>query len=166
MTTAEQRRISVGIGQLAVSRRPNEILVSYGLGSCVGVSVFDPATKVAGLLHVLLPACEGRPGDRAEPARYADTGVDALLREMAAAGAMIERLIVKVAGGAAVLGPANAERFKIGARNVEAIRERLKAHGLRAAREETGGTRGRTIEIHPATGKTFVRTAASPAIEL
>jgi chemotaxis protein CheD len=75
-------------------------------------------------------------------------------------------LIIKVAGGAAVLGPANAEKFKIGERNAEAITDRLKRHGLRPVALDLGGTKGRTLEMHPATGKTFVRTAASPAIEL
>lgn len=65
-----------------------------------------------------------------------------------------------------MLGPGNAEKFKIGERNADAIKERLKLHGLRAAREDLGGTRGRTLELQVASGKTFVRTAASPAIEL
>jgi chemotaxis protein CheD len=65
-----------------------------------------------------------------------------------------------------VLGPANAEKFKIGERNAEAIKERLKLHGLRPAAADLGGIKGRTLEIQIASGKTFVRTAASPAVEL
>jgi chemotaxis protein CheD len=74
--------------------------------------------------------------------------------------------VVKIAGGAAVLGPANAEKFKIGVRNAEAIKDRLKRHGIQPMAMDLGGTKGRTLELHPATGKTFVRTAASPANEL
>ena len=85
---------------------------------------------------------------------------------MVAMGAMPRRCVVKVAGGASVLGPANAEKFKIGERNAEAVRERLVQHGLSPAASDLGGTKGRTLELHPATGKTFVRTAASPASEL
>jgi chemotaxis protein CheD len=162
---ADARRVSVGIGQLAVSTDSTEVLVAYGLGSCVGISCYDPQAKVAGLAHILLPTSSGKrsPG---EPARYADVGIDLLLRKMAEAGATTSRMIVKIAGGAAVLGPSNAEKFKIGERNAEAIKERLQRHGLSPAAAELGGTRGRTMELHPATGKTFVRTAASPATEL
>ncbi len=165
-TTAEARRISVGIGQLAVSRDARDVLVAYGLGSCVGIACFDPEAKVAALAHILLPSSEGKRVDDREPARFADTGIDLLLQRLAEAGAVKRRLIVKVAGGAAVLGAANAEKFKIGVRNAEAITERLKHHGLRVASADLGGTRGRTMELHVATGKTFVRTAASPASEL
>lgn len=168
MTSAvsDQRRVSVGIGQLVISHDPKEILVAYGLGSCIGVSVYDPATKVAGLVHVLLPASDGKSSDAREPARFADTGIDTLIRKMTEAGALPRHLIVKLAGGAAVLGPSNAERFKIGERNAEAVKERLKQHGVSPAALDLGGMKGRTLELHPATGKTFVRTAASPAVEL
>jgi chemotaxis protein CheD len=158
--------VAVGIGQLAVSCDPNEILVAYGLGSCVGVSVVDEIAKVAGLAHVLLPDSGGKPPDAREPGRFADTGIDALVQAVTAAGAAPGRLIVKLAGGASVLGPANAEKFKIGERNAEAIRERLKRHGLFLAASDLGGARGRTLEVHTSSGKTFVRTAASAAAEL
>lgn len=163
---AEQKRVSVGIGQLAVSKDPLEVLVAYGLGSCIGVSVWDPQARVGGLVHVLLPDSEGRRPDTREPARFADTGIDALIQRITEAGGIPRRLVVKMAGGAAVLGPANAEKFKIGERNAEAVHERLKRHGLRPVATDTGGMKGRTLEMHPATGKTYVRTAASPANEL
>lgn len=164
--TTEAKRISVGIGQLAISKDAGEILVAYGLGSCIGISCYDPQTKVSGMAHILLPSSDGKRVEEREPARFADTGIDLLVARMAAAGAVARRLVVKVAGGAAVLGPANAEKFKIGERNAEAITERLKRHGLTPAARDLGGTKGRTLEMHPATGKTYVRTAASPANEL
>lgn len=168
MTSAvtDTRRVSVGIGQLAISKDPKEILVAYGLGSCVGISVYDPEAKIAGLVHVLLPGSDGKAPNAKEPGRFADTGVDALIQRVIEAGGVARRLVVKLAGGASVLGPANAEKFKIGERNAEAIRERLKGHGLSVAAVDLGGVKGRTLEVHPATGKTFVRTAASPANEL
>lgn len=162
----DARRVSVGIGQLAISKDPGEVLVAYGLGSCIGISCYDPQARVAGLVHILLPNSEGKRSEDREPARFADTGIDLLMSRITASGAVVRRLVVKVAGGAAVLGPANAEKFKIGERNAEAIKERLKRHGLTPAGMDLGGTKGRTLEMHPATGKTFVRTAASPAIEL
>ncbi len=163
---SEARRVSVGIGQLAISRDPKEVLVAYGLGSCIGISCFDPQSRVGGLAHVLLPSSDGKRADEREPARFADTGIDLLIKRLAEAGASPRRLVVRIAGGAAVLGPSNAEKFKIGERNAEAIRERLKHHGISLAATDVGGTKGRTLEVHVATGKTFVRTAASPAIEL
>ncbi len=163
---AEGRRVSVGIGQLAISKDPMDVLVAYGLGSCIGVSCYDPQAKVSGMAHILLPSSDGKRVEEREPARFADTGIDLLIARMAEAGAVARRLVVKVAGGAAVLGPANAEKFKIGERNAEAITERLKRHGLRPGAADLGGTKGRTMEMHPATGKTYVRTAASPANEL
>jgi chemotaxis protein CheD len=168
MTSAisDQRRVSVGIGQLAISRDPKEILVAYGLGSCIGVSVYDPTTRVAGMVHVLLPASDGKVADAREPARFADTGIDTLMRKITEAGGFPRRLVVKIAGGASVLGPSNAEKFKIGERNADAVKERLKRHGVSPAALDLGGVKGRTLELHPASGKTFVRTAASPAVEL
>lgn len=165
-TVADARRLSVGIGQLAVSKSASEVLVAYGLGSCIGVSIFDPAAKVGGMAHVLLPDSEGRAPDSKEPARYADCGLDTLVQRMQEAGALKARMVVKLAGGAAVLGSANAEKFKIGERNADAIKERLKRHGLRLAAVDAGGTRGRTFELHLATGRTYVRMAASTPVEL
>ncbi|MCZ2108996.1 MAG: chemotaxis protein CheD [Dehalococcoidia bacterium] len=166
LAATEQKRVSVGIGQLVVSKDAREILVAYGLGSCIGVTVWDPQAQVGGLVHVLLPDSEGRRVEDKEPARFADTGIDMLVAKVTEAGGSVRRLTVKIAGGAAVLGPANAEKFKIGERNAEAIRERLKKHGLRPDAADTGGAKGRTLEMHMATGKTYVRTAASPASEL
>lgn len=149
-----------------MSREPGEVLVAYGLGSCVGVTLVDPESHLGGMAHVLLPASEGRPVGAASPARFADHGIDALLEVFAAAGTVKRRLIVKLAGGGSVLGPANAAKFKIGERNAEAIRERLCFHGLSAIASDLGGAQGRTLELHIASGKTFVRTATSRATEL
>lgn len=163
---SDLKRVSVGIGQIALSRDPADVLVAYGLGSCVGVTVFDPGSRVGGMVHVLLPESEGKVSDGKEPARYADWGIAVLLAELLKMGANKAHLVVKVAGGAAVLGPANAEKFKIGVRNAEAIKEQLKRHGLRIAAEDVGGTKGRTMELHLAAGRTYVRTAASSPTEL
>lgn len=163
---SDTRRVSVGIGQLAISKDTSDVLVAYGLGSCIGISCYDPQARVGGLAHVLLPASEGKSSADEEPARYADTGIDILIRKLSAMGASPRRLVVKLAGGAAVLGAGNAEKFKIGQRNAEAIKERLKRHGVSPAAIDIGGTKGRTLEVHINTGKTYVRTAASPANEL
>ncbi len=95
--------MAVGIGQLAVSKNPSDTLVAYGLGSCVGATLFDRASGIAGMVHVLLPKSDGR-RPSTEPARFADEGIDTLLAQMKAAGANPRNLVVKLAGGAAVLG--------------------------------------------------------------
>ena len=169
MTLAESstKRRPVGIGILAVSTEPTEVLVAYGLGSCIGVAAFDHEAKVGGLAHVLLPkSAAGTVRNAAEPARFADSGIDTLLQEMESQGAKRSRIEIKLAGGAAVLGRENAQRFKIGERNAEAIRDKLQEHGLRATGEEIGGNKGRTLELHIVDGKTIVRTAATAGREL
>ncbi|MFN0148931.1 MAG: chemotaxis protein CheD [Dehalococcoidia bacterium] len=160
------QRVHVGIGALALSKDKNTVLVAYGLGSCIGISVFDPAAGVGGMVHVLLPSSDGKAPDPREPARFADIGVPALVARCLEQGALKARLVVKIAGGASVLGASNGEKFKIGARNAEAVKEHLKAQGLRLSVEDLGGTKGRTLELHIAGGKTFVRTATSQAVEI
>jgi chemotaxis protein CheD len=158
-------RVAVGIGQLAVSTNPTDTLIAYGLGSCVGATLFDEASGVAGMVHVLLPKSDGRHPSK-EPARFADEGIESVLARMTAAGANPRNLVVKLAGGAAVLGALNAEKFKIGDRNAEAIRNEFRARGLRIAAEDLGGTRGRTLQINVSDGRTFVRLAAEQPKEL
>lgn len=168
MTTANgtsTARIPVGIGQLSVSKDPDASLVAYGLGSCIGITAYDPTAGVSGLVHILLPASDGKRIVADEPARFADTGIAAFLERLTTEGALKTRLVIKVAGGASVLGKDNAEKFKIGDRNAEAVQEQLAKHGLRTAAHDTGGEKGRTLEIQVSSGKTFVRLAASSARE-
>jgi chemotaxis protein CheD len=168
MTTASTtaRRTSVGIGQIAVSKDTSEVLVAYGLGSCVGVSAYDPVAHICGLAHILLPESNNSASATREPAWYAAAGITNLLRELTALGAIPGRLVVKLAGGAAVLGEANASKFRIGERNAEVIIELLRQRNIRPCATSLGGSKGRTVELHVVSGKTFVRTAASPATEL
>ncbi len=164
-TVIAPTRQAVGIGQIVVTKAPDTVLVAYGLGSCVGIAIFDEATSTAGMAHVLLPLAEDQALDPSEPARYGDVAVNALLQAMTRAGAKTTRLIVKLAGGASVLGQANSPTFKVGQRNADAIREQFRQRGIPIAAEELGGNRGRTLELHPATGKAFIRLAASTAVE-
>jgi chemotaxis protein CheD len=163
---SDPRRIAVGIGHIEFSGDREDVLVAYGLGSCVAVSIFDPATHLAGMAHILLPASDGRAPSSEEPARFADTGIDSLIAGMVARGSIAARCLVKAAGGASVLGQVHGGKFKIGERNAEAIKEQLVRHGLRLSASALGGTHGRTLELHVASGKTLVRTAASPARDL
>lgn len=153
-------RRSVGIAEYAVSAE-GVPLVTSGLGSCIGLALFDPATDVAGLAHLMLPAAPavGTGG----PAKFADAGTDRLVEEMAAAGANPARLVAKLAGGSDMLSIAGTG---IGRRNAAAVRETLGEHGIPIVAEDVGGDRGRSLRLEPATGDLVVRSATDGARRL
>lgn len=166
-TTAATTEIAIGIGQMAVASDPGAVLVTHGLGSCVGVSAFDPKAGVGGLLHLMLPA--RGPGTPAEenPCRFADSGVDALLEALLKRDVALSRLQLKAAGGACIVAvPGFGDRFRIGERNVEALRESLHRHGLQLAAEDVGGAIGRTMRLRIADGVVTVHGVGKPAVEL
>lgn len=138
--------LRVGIADYKVSKAPDNI-ISYGLGSCVGISLYDPQTKVGGLLHILLPdSTQARANEK--EAKFADTGVPLLLKDVLAQGANKSRLVAKIAGGAQMFAFANAsDTMKVGARNVEAVKKALQKAGIRIVAEDTGANYGRTVSI-------------------
>lgn len=157
--------VAVGLGELKLSRLPGEVLVAFGLGSCVAVCAYDPVGRIAGMLHVLLPECTD--GSVSTPARYANTGVPLLLDQLGKLGAIRSRLIIKISGGASVLQITGAtDTAKIGERNIKAVRTSLAAEGLCVRAADVGGTAGRTVRLEVATGKTLVRTAGQGSREL
>jgi chemotaxis protein CheD len=145
----------VGVGGLAVADAP-ERLVTYALGSCVGVAAYDPVARCGGLWHVMLPLAQVNP-ERAlrEPGAFADTGAPAFARALLARGALLRRLRVCIAGGAdsAQLGPG----FEIGRRNVVAVRRWLWQQGLLLEGEDCGGAISRTLRLDLSTGAVQVR---------
>lgn len=147
-------KVEARMGEIAVGRPPTR-LVSV-LGSCIGVMAFDPAAGVAGLAHVMLPAGNGT---SALPAKYAETGVPALLRRLADLGASPRRLRVKIAGGARMFAHVKAgSSSDIGRRNREAVLSALAAAGLRLDAEDVGGMKGRRVSLDPATGLVEIST--------
>jgi chemotaxis protein CheD len=150
------KKISVGIADLRIAQAPS-ILVSYGLGSCVGVALYDPYTKIGGLAHVMLPAAAGtRAGD---PLKYADSAIETIVARMVEAGCAKGALLAKMAGGADMfLGSTNDGRPKIGERNAQAVRTKLEELGIPLVGEDVGGTYGRTVELDPMTGEFTVRS--------
>lgn len=157
--------IAVGLGEVKVSSNPVEILVAYGLGSCVAVAMYDPVARVAGLLHAVLPY--NLNGSEAFSAKYVDSGIAALLRELSAAGADPQRLIVRLAGGANMLvAPGFNSNLNIGERNVAAARATLIAHKLKIKAEDVGGHTGRTVRLFVADGRMTVRVLGSREKEL
>jgi chemotaxis protein CheD len=136
--------ISVRMGEMAASADPAVVLVSIGLGSCIGLALVDAATGVAGLAHIMLPG----PGDieRRSPGTFADTGVPALIREVTSLGA--RRLSAVIVGGAQMFGSGGAGKMKVGSRNQDAVRAALRSSGIPLVAHETGGGSGRTIRVY------------------
>jgi chemotaxis protein CheD len=155
----ELKDITVGIAGYQVARSPNRI-VTLGLGSCVGICVYDPHTKIGGLLHIMLPDST-QFGEVKKPGKFADTGIPALVEEVTLQGGRPSRLFAKLAGGAQMFSGSDASTLNIGARNVAATREVLDRLGIRIAAEDVGGSQGRTIFFDLNTGQVIIRTMGS-----
>lgn len=149
--------VKVGMADYKVGRAPST-LISYGLGSCIGISVYDPHSKVGGLLHIMLSdSTQSRANDN--PAKFADTGIPLLVKEVIAAGGVHRRLVAKLAGGAQMFAFKNATSImRVGERNAQVSKEILKRLGIPIVAEDTGGTCGRTVSIDLNNGDYFVRT--------
>lgn len=157
--------IVIGISDLKVSNNIDDVLVTYALGSCVGVTVYDPVVRVGGLLHFMLPESSldiRKAGEN--PAMFADTGIPLLFKTCYELGAKKKRMIVKVAGGASILDDANF--FRIGQKNITAMKKLFWKNNVLIGREDTGSNCNRTISIHISTGKVLVRTAHNGTREL
>lgn len=149
--------IRVGMADYKVGSSPATI-ISYGLGSCIGISIYDPQTKIGGLLHIMLPdSTQSRPSEN--PAKFADTGIPLMLADILQLGASRSRLVAKLAGGAQMFAFANAtDIMRVGARNAAAAKKILQDLRIPVLAEDTGGTYGRTVQIDLATGIYKVKT--------
>ena len=149
--------IRVGMADYKVGRGPATI-ISYGLGSCIGISLYDPQTKIGGLLHIMLPDSKQSRASENQ-AKFADTGLPLMLGDVLQLGASRSRLVAKMAGGAQMFAFANAtDIMRVGARNAEAVKKLLQEMKIRLVAEDTGGTYGRTVQIDLATGIYKVKT--------
>ena len=139
--------VKVGMADLKVCKEPDS-LTTLGLGSCVGICLYDPVTKVSGMAHIMLPDSKQISRDK-NPAKYADTGINLLISQMVALGANKSRLKAKIAGGAQMFAfNAAAESLgRVGDRNVEAVKANLAALRIPIIAEDTGLNYGRTIEF-------------------
>lgn len=157
--------IVVGISDLKFSNNINDILVTYALGSCIGVALYDPVVKVGGLLHFMLPESSLDVKKANEtPAMFADTGIPLLFKTCYKFGAEKKRMIVKIAGGASILNDANF--FRIGQKNIVAVKKIFWKNNVLINSEDTGDNYNRTLSMHISTGKTFVKTAHNGMREL
>ncbi|MHB8172410.1 MAG: chemotaxis protein CheD [Thermincolia bacterium] len=161
-----EKAISVGLGELYISKDPDKVLVCYGLGSCVGVSFFDPILKLGALAHVVLPS-SSMARVQGSLAKFADTCIPTMLQEIIKMGANKSRLIVKIAGGAQVLKlPGQANRLDIGGRNIIAVEEALVVEKLTIANKDVGGNYGRTMQFYVGTGMITIRKVGQDNKEL
>jgi chemotaxis protein CheD len=157
--------IAVGLGEIRVSRDPDAVLVSFGLGSCVAVCAYDLSARVGGMMHVVLPYCSNKESARKFPGKYADIGMPTLIREMEDHGAMRTRIRVKLAGGASVIHAATFDGLlDMGQKNVVAVRAALEREGVPVMSFDTGGNRGRSVWMLVGTGAMTVRTAAGATV--
>jgi len=146
----------VGISEMRVSDDPGEVLVTYALGSCVGLTLFDPVTRAGGLLHSMLPLSKIDPAKAARnPQMFVDTGVSALLQALFDRGAQRKNLVAKVAGASNIMD-ANGV-FNIGERNHRLLRKVLWKNDILVSGEDVGGSSPRTMYLHMGTGKTVLK---------
>lgn len=149
--------VTVGIADLNVVKSP-DTLITYALGSCIGICLYDSAVKVAGLAHIMLPLSTEATQTGGNKRRYADTGIAELIQKMNAQGAMTSRMTAKIAGGAQMFS-VNSAVFNIGERNVAAVKKVLASYKIRIIAEETGSNYGRTQLFHADTGVMEIRAA-------
>lgn len=149
----------VGVAELAVAS-DGSVLATLGLGSCVAIILYDPASRVGGLAHVMLPSVSlNRHSDR--PGRVAETAVPALIEAMGAAGANPRRLTARLVGGASLFTNLSTPgAIQMGERNLVAAREALHRHGIPLVRELVGGDCGRSVWFRTEDGRVLVRTVA------
>ncbi len=148
--------IKVGMADMKICKAPDGV-TTIGLGSCVGVAVRDPVTKIGGLAHVMLPDST-RITNSTNVYKFADTGVDSLINELVKAGASKTRLVAKIAGGAQMFAFQNKnDLIRVGDQNVAAVKAKLKEHGIRILAEDTGLNFGRTVIFYPETGDYVIR---------
>ncbi|AJE49959.1 chemotaxis protein CheD [Paenibacillus sp. CMAA1739] len=158
--------IKVGMADLNVTSNPNSIRTT-GLGSCVGLTLYDPHLKLAGMAHVMLPSSDIAREGQLNIAKYADTALPELLERMLKLGAERRRLIAKMAGGAQMFAFAGSgDTMRIGPRNVESCKEMLVDLGIPLIAEDTGGNYGRTIELDSETGVLNIRSVQKGVKEL
>lgn len=154
----QEALIKVGMADLNVTH-PVGILKTTGLGSCVGVTLWDARAKVAGMAHVMLPSSDIAKEGNLNIAKYADTALPDMIGKMEKLGAAVNRMEAKMAGGAQMFAFSNnSDTMRIGPRNVDSCKEILNRYKIPIRAEDTGGNYGRTIEFDCATGVLLIRS--------
>lgn len=147
----------VGIAEMAISDQPDDTIITYSLGSCLGVVFFDPAVHVGGMIHCMLPLSQIDAEKAAtSPCMFVDTGITLILNELFRRGCRKSSLIVKAAGASAVLDSKGL--FKIGERNITVFRKILWKNSMLIASQDVGGSISRTMKLEMATGRCTIKS--------
>jgi chemotaxis protein CheD len=153
--------VKVGMADLNVCKAP-EGITTLGLGSCVGICIRDPVAKIGGLAHAMLPDSKAIEKN-SNRAKFADTGIEDLVNKLIAMGGKKSRFEAKIAGGAQMFAFQNkSDMVRVGERNVEASKKKLKELGIPLKAQDTGLNYGRTIIYYPENGNLIIRSAGKP----
>ena len=155
-------KLIVGIADMKMAKGDG-MLVTYALGSCIGICLYDPLPKLGALVHIMLPL--NLETGRTHPLKYADTGIRDTLRQMVLRGANTSRITAKIAGGAKMFDVSGSSSLgNIGQRNIESVRIVLKNEGVRLLKEDVGGSVARTLLFDVSNGMGCVRSYGKPEI--
>lgn len=158
------RRV-IGVADMAISNAPGESLVTYSLGSCIAVVIYDPTVQVGGMLHYMLPEANlDLEKAKRIPAMFADSGIPVLFKQSYQYGAKKNNMIVKVVGGAQILDENGV--FNIGKRNYLALRKLFFKNNVMIAAEHVGGNVNRTVRLEMATGQVILKVSGVGEFEL
>ncbi|MBR5637562.1 MAG: chemotaxis protein CheD [Pseudobutyrivibrio sp.] len=154
--------IKVGMADLKICKAP-DALTTIGLGSCIGIAIYDPSTKISGLAHIMLPDSTAI-RNNSNIAKFADTGIQKLYDDMIKAGANKARMVAKIAGGAKMfeMPGASSSGINVGDRNAQASRDKLKELGVKLVAEDCGLNYGRTVELYSETGEYYIKAVGKP----
>jgi len=156
-----QEIVQVTMAEFKIMKAPGQI-VTLGLGSCIGVCAYDSIVKLGGMLHIMLPNDAMAIGGVVNPAKFANTGVPLLIKELEAQGASRFRIEIKIVGGAHMFSANGQESvFNIGTRNLEAVEEACNFLGLKIVAKSVGGNNGRSVSLDLETGNVYVKTLES-----
>ena len=153
-------KITIGIADMKMAKGQG-MLVTYALGSCIGICLYDPAIKLGALVHIMLPV--NMETNRTNTMKYADSGIRETLKQMESMGARRSRITAKIAGGAKMF-ETGASLGNIGQRNIESVRMNLKKEGVRLLKEDVGGSVARTLLFDVESGLGCVRSYGRPEL--
>ncbi|MGL5633606.1 MAG: chemotaxis protein CheD [Sarcina sp.] len=159
-----EKDVVVGIADFKITKAPKGIF-TIGLGSCVGISLFDNKNKIVGLIHIMLP-CSNKFSDKVNPYKFADTAIPKAIEEMVKNGAVKNNITAKIAGGAQMFKSMDRTfSNEIGKRNIIAVEEALKVNGIRLLGKEVGGYKGRTMIINSNNGVVSIKSLGKNVME-
>lgn len=151
----ENNIVKVGMADYKVSEAPSK-LITLGLGSCIGITLYDKRKKIGGMAHIMLPKNNN---PEKQSLKFADTALELMLKDLEGMGVSKRSLEAKIAGGAQMFSFSSSDQLNsIGYRNALAVKDILKSHGVKIIAEDTGGNKGRTIEIDLDSGKLRIKT--------